>query len=57
MSGEAAVGGGATAGGGGGEGIQTNVTIYINNLNEKIKLEGALPLSSPALPPLPYIRR
>ncbi|CAL4895623.1 unnamed protein product [Urochloa decumbens] len=39
MSGEApAVGGG---GGGGGEanGIPPNVTIYINNLNEKIKLE------------------
>ncbi|KAK3140682.1 hypothetical protein QOZ80_5AG0404280 [Eleusine coracana subsp. coracana] len=36
MSGEAAVGG---AGGGEAEGVQPNVTIYINNLNEKIKLE------------------
>jgi hypothetical protein len=57
MSGGAVVVAAPPAGGGEGEGIQTNVTIYINNLNEKIKLEGALPLSSPALPPLPYIRR
>jgi hypothetical protein len=54
MSGEAAVGGGgAAAGGGEGGGMQTNVTIYINNLNEKIKLEGASPLSSPSLT-VPY---
>lgn len=50
MSGEAA----AVGGGGGGEGeangIQPNVTIYINNLNEKIKLEGLPP--SPPSPPL-----
>lgn len=43
MSGEAAA---AVGGGGGGEGeangIPPNVTIYINNLNEKIKLEGLL---------------
>ncbi|KQK07405.1 U1 small nuclear ribonucleoprotein A [Brachypodium distachyon] len=35
MSGEAAVGGG----GGEANGVQPNVTIYINNLNEKTKLE------------------
>ncbi|KAF6982702.1 hypothetical protein CFC21_001053 [Triticum aestivum] len=34
MSGEAAAGGGGEA-----NGVQPNVTIYINNLNEKIKLE------------------
>ena len=40
MSGEA-----PAVGGGGGEanGIPPNVTIYINNLNEKIKLDGTLP--------------
>lgn len=36
MSGEEAAGGG---GGGEANGVQPNVTIYINNLNEKIKLE------------------
>jgi U1 small nuclear ribonucleoprotein A len=39
MSGEAAAGGGGEA-----NGVQPNVTIYINNLNEKIKLEGTAPL-------------
>jgi hypothetical protein len=49
MSGEA-----AAVGGGEGEanGIPPNVTIYINNLNEKIKLEGLLlPRSAPSLNP------
>jgi hypothetical protein len=49
MSSEPAVGGGGAAGGGEAEGIPPNVTIYINNLNEKIKLEGAALLSSPSL--------
>lgn len=50
MSGEAAaVGGGGATGGGEAEGITPNVTIYINNLNEKIKLEGDTLLSSPSL--------
>ncbi|TVU17568.1 hypothetical protein EJB05_33611 [Eragrostis curvula] len=42
MSNEAAVGGGGGGGaaaGGEADGVQPNVTIYINNLNEKIKLE------------------
>jgi hypothetical protein len=54
MSNAPAVGGGGAAGGGEAEGIPPNVTIYINNLNEKIKLEGAAPLSSPLLS-LPYL--
>jgi hypothetical protein len=49
MSSEPAVGGGGAAGGGEAEGIPPNVTIYINNLNEKIKLEGVAPLSSTSL--------
>lgn len=46
MSAEAAAAAAAVGGGGGGEGeangVQPNVTIYINNLNEKIKIEGRL---------------
>ena len=42
MSGEAAAGEETN-------GVQPNVTIYINNLNEKIKLEGTAPLLSPPL--------
>lgn len=49
MSGEAGAGGGGEA-----NGVQPNVTIYINNLNEKIKLEGIAPLLEPSrLPPRP----
>ena len=60
MSGEAAAAAVGGGGGGGGEGetngVQPNVTIYINNLNEKIKLEGLsfLP-SSPLLNPKGFI--
>jgi hypothetical protein len=49
MSGEATAGGGGEA-----NGVQPNVTIYINNLNEKIKLEGTRSpavASSPSSPP------
>jgi hypothetical protein len=49
MSGEAGAGGGGEA-----NGVQPNVTIYINNLNEKTKLEGTAPLPEPSrLPPHP----
>jgi len=56
MSGEA-----SAVGGGEGEanGIPPNVTIYINNLNEKIKIEGLLlplPPSPPSLNPRDFSR-